>query len=518
MIVRKLALSLAGAVCASLPAAALAQTAPASPTVELTTLKILRDKGIITPAEYDTALKDVGASTGADHAADANTVVVGKWATTVYGFVEGDAIYDTTQSFNDLAGGAPVARPSGQPPPPPAPQVTYAGNHGRMQMSVRNTRLGLRLRVPGTETVHASALLETDFLGNQPTGVSEGSFFTSPALRLRHAFFRVETPIVDVLAGQYWHLFGWQNAYHPNTVEIQGVPGELYARTPQVRVSKTFKGDALTFELALAVMRPPARDSQVPEGEAGGRIAYNKWTGMHTSGATGSSIQPLSLAITGDYRHFEVPEADTLVPGAAVTKDLGSVAGNLFVPVIPATEDKKGNALSLTGEIVYGYGIADLYTGMVSGVQFPFIPNTSGLNPAPTWPQNVDNGLVAYDINPGGFALHGVQWTSGLVGLEYYLPGLDGRAWVSANYSHIESNNSKDFARPLTVAPNPLNYYFVNSTAQVRQAEDWFDLNFFFDPLTAVRVGIEGAAFLDHYVDGVTATNYRAQVSGWFMF
>ena len=511
-------IALAVMACAATPGIARAQTAPTSPAVDVTTLKILRDKGILSQTEYESALRDVGASTGAAHAADANTVVVGKWATTIYGFVEGDAIYDTTESFNDLAGGAQVARPSGQPPPPPAPQVTYAGNHGRTQISVRNSRLGLRLRVPATDAVHVSAMIETDLLGNQPTGVSEGSFFTSPTLRLRHAMFRVETPWLDLLVGQYWHLFGWQSVYHPNTVEIQGVPGQLYARTPQVRISKKLEGPSVTLEAALAVMRPPARDSQVPEGEGGLRLSVNRWTGMHTAGATGGGIMPLSIAVTGDYRHFEVPEADTLVPGAAVVKDVSSVAGDIFVPVLPATEGDRSNALSITGEVVYGYGIADMYTGLASGVQFPSIPNMTGLNPVPTWPQNVDSGLVDFDISPGGFALHGIQWTSAIVGVEYYLPRLDGKAWISANYSHMESSNASHFARPLTQAPNPLQFYFVTSQAQVRQGEDWADLNFFFEPLVSVRVGIEGAAFFDHYVDGVTATNYRGQVSGWFLF
>src|SRR6202041_2473643 len=120
----------------------------------------------------------------------------------------------------------------------------YAGSNGQTQFSVRNSRFGFRVKPPGSESVHSSGVLEMGFLGSQSLGyatgqVSENAFFTSPLPRIRHAYFRVETPILDVLAGQYWHLFGWQNGYHPNTVEIQGLPGELYARTPQIRLSKT---------------------------------------------------------------------------------------------------------------------------------------------------------------------------------------------------------------------------------------------------------------------------------------
>jgi hypothetical protein len=505
------------------PAAAPAPAPPAPPppaSADFTTLQSLRDRGILSEAEYESALRDIGGSTGAARAADAGSVVVGKWATTIYGFVEGDLIHDTTSSFNDLAGNAQVLRPGGAAAPaaaPPAVQSTptYGGDHGQTQMSVRNSRLGLRLRVPGTADVRPSALFEMDFLGNQPA-VSEASFFTSPTMRIRHAMFRVETPIVDVLVGQYWHLFGWQSVYHPNTVEIQGVPGELYSRTPQLRLSHAFKTNLVNVEVALAAMRPPARGSEVPEGEAGVRVSTDRWAGMHTAGATGTAIMPASIAVTGDYRRFEVPEASSLAPTTFVEKDSGALAVDAFLPILPATEDRRDNALSLTGELVYGYGISDLYSGMNSGVMFPFIPNTAGLNPAPAWPQNIDNGLVTYDL--GQFALHPIQWTSYLVGVEYYLPGLRGKAWVSANYSHIHSSNTRDFARPSSAAPNPTSYYYLTSEAQVRESEDWFDVNLFVDPVASVRVGLEGAAFYDKYVDGLTAINYRGQLSGFFVF
>jgi hypothetical protein len=386
-------------------------------------------------------------------------------------------------------------------------------------------------------------MLEMDFIGSQTIGygagqVSENTFFTSPILRLRHAMFRVETPVVDVLVGQYWDLFGWQNLYHPNTVEIQGLPGELYSRSPQIRISKTIHTHPVTFEAAIAAKRPPSRGSQVPEGEAGVRLAVNDWTGMQTQGATATSIMPASIALTGDYRVFEVPAIDNLVPTKSVTTSATSVAADAFLPVLPATKDHRDNALSLTGELVYGAGIADLYTGLNGGVLFPFIPNTGALNPAPTWPQNIDNGLVDYDINPGGFALHPVQWTTYVVGLQYYLPALRGKVWISGNYSHTQSRDASFFGNKYSAtsdfavvgqgqpggtgvnAPNgnSLNYWFQSNTGQVRAGEDWWDVSLFCDPVPSGRIGAEFAEFLDHYVDGYTATDYRGQLSGFFLF
>ncbi len=495
--------------------------------MDVSTLERMHDAGILSPAEYASALRDIAASTGDARAAGAGTLVFGKWATTLYGFVEGDAIYDTTQSFADLAGNGQVLRPSGSMAPnvsatsglqpgttqPVQPTQGYLGSHGQLQFSVRNSRLGLQLHVPGTEAVRTSAIVEMDFLGNQPSGTSASSVFNNPTMRLRHAMFRMETPIVDLLVGQYWHLFGWQEAYMPNTTEIQGVPGQLYSRAAQLRIAKAFRGPRASFEMAIAALRPPAL-SEVPEAEAGVRVSLNHWTGMHTAGATGTSIVPASIAVTGNFRYFEIPEAAAVVPTAMVRTPAGSAAASLLLPVLPAREDRRGNALSIIAQGVYGNGIADLYSNMQSGVMFPFVPDVAGVSPP--WQANIDQGLVTYDL--GEYALHPVQWTSGLVGLEYYLPGFDGRLWVSGNYSHMESNNSSQFARDNSMAPNPTAYFYLTSQAQVRSSEDWWDANVFFDPATSVRIGVEFAGFYDHYADGFTATNYRAQASGFFVF
>jgi hypothetical protein len=356
-------------------------------------------------------------------------------------------------------------------------------------------------------------MVEMDFLGTQPSGASASSTFNSPTMRLRHAMFRVETPIVDFLVGQYWHLFGWQEAYMPNTTEIQGVPGQLYSRTMQVRIAKAFRGEVASFEIAIAASRPPAL-SEVPEGVGGVRFSLNQWTGVHTAGATGTSIVPASIALTGDFRYFEIPEAAAVVPTAMVRTPAGSAAASLLLPVLPAREERRGNALSIIGQGVYGNGIADLYSNMNSGVMFPFVPDALGVSPP--WQAGIDQGLVTYDLND--FALHPVQWWSLVAGLEYYLPGFDGKLWVSGNYSHMESDNSSQFARDNGTPPNPTGYFYLTSQSQVRSSEDWWDANVFFDPVTSVRIGVEFAGFYDHYVDGYTATNYRAQASGFFVF
>jgi hypothetical protein len=323
---------------------------------------------------------------------------------------------------------------------------------------------------------------------------------------------RVETPIVDVLVGQYWELFGWQGVYAPNTVEIQGLPGQLYSRDIQLRLSKTLKNDAVTFEIAAAAVRPPSRNSQTPDLQGGLRFAVNHWKGVMTAGATGTSVMPASIAVTGDARHFQVPEFSQ-VPTQSVSKDTQSFAVDAFIPIIPQNNEKHGNALSLTGEFVYGNGISNLYTGLTGGMTFPSIVNTQTEGTG-VYPQDIDNGMVVFDTSGN---LHAIQWTTFIVGLQYYLPAVQGKLWVAANYSRQVSNNTQDFVAPVGYVPNP-NMSNYAPAESVRHSLDWFDVNVFSQLTPAFRIGVEYANFNDFYVDGTHAINHRVQASGFLVF
>jgi hypothetical protein len=496
---------------------------------DLSTLRSLRERGVITQAEYDTAVKDMNETTGADVAGEAPTFVVGKFSTTFYGQMKTDLLYDSTQSFTDLAGNTQVQRPAGSPVAPPAfpypsntpstTNVNYAGQHPQLQASDRDTRFGFHLRAPEVNGVRVSGLLELDLFGlgttSIPSGDSQSQYFSSAVPRVRHAYFRVETPVVDLLVGQYWHLFGWQNVYHPGSVQAQGLVGELYSRDVQVRLSKAIRTEPVTFEIALAALRPPQSGSAVPQLEGGLRLAANKWRGTMTNGATGTSLQPASIAVTGNYRDVVLPQL-SLAPTQTVNLAMESVAVDGYIPVIPATKTRRANSLSVQGELVYGSGISDLYTGLTGGILFPYLANTSGQNPQPVYAPNIDNGMVAFDLQGN---LHAIQWTSIVGGLQYYLPAGDGRVFVVANYAHMQSNNTSQFAVDYNnTSPDTTVNHQQSATSGTRKSIDFFDASLFVDAWTGVRFGVEGAYYMDHYLDGVQANNVRVDVGGMFIF
>jgi hypothetical protein len=121
------------------------------------------------------------------------------------------------------------------------------------------------------------------------------------------------------------------------------------------------------------------------------------------------------------------------------------------------------------------------------------------MTPSSPFTANIDNGIVTYDANGG---LHGVQWTTYILGAQYYLPGLGGKLWISGNYSHIESGNIDLYGAP----------------GKVTKSEDWFDVNAFVDPVGPLRIGVEYANFKTMYADGIGATNHRLQLSGFLIF
>ncbi len=419
-------------------------------------------------------------------AAASTPAVSSTFSAKLYGFVEADAISDSTRSFNDVAGNANIAR-SGTP----------AGDRGRFQTSIRNSRFGLKLSGPHSAEVKTSAMLEMDLMGNQPPNASEAAFFNNAGLRVRHAMIKLETPFVDVLAGQYWELFGWQSSFHPNTVEIQGVPGQVYSRTVQLRLSHVFKTAPVNVELALAGARPLNRDSALPDGQAGVRFMLNDWKGLHTAGSTGTGVDAAAIGVSGVWRQFKVLEFSAK-PEAERTKTGAGLSIDALLPIIRATENGRANALTITASFVNGTGIADQYTGLSGGIGFPALPNPSGTMPAPTYTPNIDGGLVTYGADG---RLHAINWQSYIAGIQYYLPPA-GNVWVSANVSHMKSSNIDSWGDPSKVFTESL----------------WADGNLFWDVDGALRVGAEYAYFRQKYADGQDAKNHRLQFSAFYIF
>jgi hypothetical protein len=421
--------------------------------------------------------------------------VKGKWNPVLYGFVEFDAIHDSTQSYGEGSGNTLIARPG-----------TWGAKHGRTQFTARSSRFGFRLSAPELMGIRASGVIEVDFNGNQPPtayqpyGISEAATFNNPSMRFRQAAIKVETDYVDVVAGQYWQLFGWQGYFFPCTLDLRGVPGDVYGRTPQFRLSHMFKTEAVNVELAAAAVRPVQRNSEYPDGQAGLRVLVNSWKGVHTVGGTPTLADPLAIGVSGTVRRFRLPNlaAD---PTVIKAKTGWGVSIDGLIPVIPGTMADRANALTLTGSFVTGAGISDQYIGLTGGVTFPALPaNAAGT--VPTYPQDVDTGLVTYDSSGN---LQTVKWQSYMGGLQYYLPP-SGKLWIAGNITHLKSDNNTSFGQAAA------------AMAKIVTQSTWWDANLLWEVVEPLRVGVQYAQGRQTYGDGVEAKNERFQMNAFYLF
>lgn len=412
-----------------------------------------------------------------------------KWAMNIYGFIEADFISDNhqlvAQSAAAMNGAVDAA---GNPVWPTGRQ--YATEHGSLTFGARNSRIGLNVAAPEYGGIRASGKLEMDFLGvNGGANNEAGGTWTNPSFRIRHMYLTLDNDYVTVTLGQGWELFGWQPYFHPNTVDIQGVPGQIYSRSPKAQFSHKFNGP-VDIELAFALSRPPERAADEPDLQAGIKFAIPDWVGVHTIGAAGTAVDAAAIGLSGTTRSFRVPNAGA----AAVTSDATrgeAGALDIFLPILHPDKESKANSLSLTGELVYGKGINDLYTGFTGGIA------AIGTGIADAGSVGIENG----DLTP-------VQWRTNILGLQYYLPP-DGNWWVAVNYSSGKSNNMHSMANAIA---NP---------ATVYHAFRWLNADIFWDVTPAVRLGLSVDQYRDSFLQQTPShfgDDTRIQFSAFYLF
>jgi hypothetical protein len=418
---------------------------------------LLLKKSILTQAEYEAAVA------GVPPPDDGRSPLMNKWTASLYGFVELDAVGASTQSGFEQVANAALARPT-----------TYEGTHVRVSFGGRNSRLGLKLSTPVLGQVRASAVIEADLFGNTVAPTNDAAVFTGAGPHLRHLAISVETPIVDVLLGQWWQLFGWQPNFFPNTVEIQGIVAEANVRVPQARLSHVFKTAPLSLEAAIAVSRPADRLFGAPDVSAGARVQLNRFHALRTSGATATRADAAMLGVSALVRRFD---AGTGAWGWGLSLDA-------LVPIIGGDLDHRANAFTLTGSFITGAGIADQQSAFTAGIG----------SPSPS----IDNGLVALDA---ARRLHPIIWRTVRVGAQYYLPP-DGRVWLAVNFGQNLSPNAGWYG--------PADKVYVAS----RQG----DVSVFFSPLTALRFGLEYVYAWQRYADGIEVHDHRGILAAYFLF
>jgi hypothetical protein len=407
-----------------------------------------------------------------------------------YGFLETDVIADTRQGFSESQANTLVPRDAVAGVP------NFAGRHHRMQMSVRQTRIGVAVSLPEASGWSPEGVLEMDFYGNNapntmpgatPGAQTERDFFNNPAARVRHAYLNVTNGGLNLKAGQYWSLFGWQTEYFPPEITVQSTVGQLNSRLPQLRATYTKPlGPDLAVQGAAALGRPSQMNSASPVYQVAARLSSSRWMSAVNGGFAGP-IKELSAGISLEIVPLQTDGKGN--PAAA------AVAFDVLIPIIPSFDGKSAaNNLAFIGEMVSGSGIGGTeLTALNFGVAGPTAAQVGTA---------IDQGVAG--VNSTG-NLEPIRVRTFRGALSYTLPN---PKWaVAAGYAQVEGRNLDRFSTPAAaaaIAPK-LQYGFANAT---------------YAPVDWLRLGAQASQARDTYNDAASrfAINNRLQFSVFFVF
>ncbi len=446
------------------------------------------------------------------------------------GFAEADYINDSTQSFTEVVGNNPVK--------PQTPGGGVAGNDGRTQFSIRNSRFDFSIIGPSIDGWTDYGYMEFDLLGYDPqpavvrgqqTGAggvpagtvnSETGFWENPTLRVRHMYAAAFNGSFKFLAGQYWDLFGFSPDYVMDTLSESPVRGDLYERTPQLTAFYTMGGnsDPLKVETALSMERPVQDSSQVPGFDAALRFDLPGWVGAYTSSSSSRiHLAQANLAVSGKVNTFAVP--NQLVNGQSIASNDVSktsflsgeaIAVTSIIPVIPVSSSSFLSSLVLTGEFSAGSGYADEFSGWSGGeTNFAYNPATGANGPA----------LPNLDAGQGGFygdnSFHLMNLQSFNFTAQYQLPST-WTTYLNTGYSQLYSDNMAAMANnPLNFGANTGGPGAVNGGAY-NLVTGWY-ANISHDWSANLRTTFEYDRFTTTYVNRTYAVDNRLMLSFFYI-
>jgi hypothetical protein len=402
------------------------------------------------------------------------------WKINMSGFVELDAIHDSTRSFNEVVGSTAVAK-----------KGDIKHDNGRTLFSVRNSRLAFSVMPPVQDEWKTKGYMEFDLLGtNAPT--SDAATLTNPTMRVRHAYFNAEKNGWTMLAGQTWSLFGWQPTYVPATASVPPVTGSLYQRNPQITFMKDMSmGEQSKLQAGLSIARPTQRDAEQPNLDVGVKFSTKALSSGFSSPNGDVKVEPMSIALSGTIRQFATPDSGAAT--AAMKKTSGSAfAADVMIPVIPASGDSAAGSMTLTAEFSGGKGYGDEFPSWSAGIaQMP-----AGAGAANN--TNLDPGIGGFD---GTNVFHLLNLQTWNAQLQYHLPG-ESHMFVTLGYGELKATGTGDITSP---APT-----YDKSSAMFA--------NVFHDCTKQIRFAVEYAKFTTHYLTGESDTNDRYMLAGYFRF
>ena len=277
----------------------------------------------------------------------------------LYGIIKQDTAYDSSRTY-------------------PGNYVLYVDSEAtrddddEFNLTANQTRLGMRIAGPATDTFKTSGLVEIDFYGNY---ASENK----AKIQMRHAYMVLDWPIAQfsILAGQASDII---SPLVPNTLNYTVLwdAGNIGYRRPQVRFTKGIPlSEKASLKLEGGVVRTIGRTD--PTGSETGEDAGTP-TGQARASMTFPFFGPKPTTI-GFSGHAGKEEYDIDTTGNHVDLDSRSVNLDVTQPVCAW--------LTVVGELFTGENLEQYFGGIGQGV------NTTTLEEV-----GAEGGWVALNLGP----------------------------------------------------------------------------------------------------------------------
>ena len=301
--------------------------------------------------------------------ANVHSVQFGGVNVTLGGFAAEENVYRTSSLQSDI--NSPFSKIAFAPTTGAAPTNGYY-NQSEFRMTDRQSRIDLLAQGDVDPNTVLSAYYEADFLGGAPTANSNES--NSYNLRTRHVYSTIDwlTTGWHLLAGQTWSLATMnsqgitpRNEVTPLTIDAQYVPGFVWARQAQIRVTKDWDKQYWAA-ISLENAQSPGVGSQL-NAIPGGLL--NVTGGFSPAYSVNKYPDVIAkVAAETDFGHFELYDlmrnfqyqagTPTGANGAQDNVWGNSVGAGMIIPVIPKTLDF--NLSGLYGQGVGRYGTTGL--------------------------------------------------------------------------------------------------------------------------------------------------------------
>jgi hypothetical protein len=338
----------------------------------------------------------IAAALSATPALADTTLASGPVTVTIGGFIAAESVYRSRNENTDIGSSFSGVPFSSSP----------YGHLSETRMTARQSRLTIMATGDVDSNTHLTFWNEMDFLGAAQTANSNES--NSYNLRIRNIYTTVDWDSLglQVLAGQNWslatantHGITPRNELVPTTIDAQYVVGFVWARQPQIRVTKNWNKE---FWAAVSIENPqttiagntalaPGFTNTVARTGAGqfnsanslsfnhipdviGKIAWEPWIG---------GAQPLHVEVYGMFRDFY--NRTYIAAGNAfgfpvgnqnADRSGGSVGGTITYTAIPKTLDLQVTAMTGSGIGRYAAGSLPDVTFRPDGTLAPIQEST----------------------------------------------------------------------------------------------------------------------------------------------